>query len=166
MEPLFRGLIWRARQVATQHLPAFSLAIQSQRKCLIYNFAFTLKQIFKHFLYVLVFCLHVYLGIKHAVPAEPRRGHRTPGVGIPDGCELPSGLWELNPGPWHNSQYFNPEPLLQPLEYFYPDSIKLSLIEKLRYGRCQAGASSQSVSATAIICFWSRVAVAIPCAFL
>lgn len=33
------------------------------------------------------------------MPVPARRGHWILGTGIIDGCELPSGCWESNPGP-------------------------------------------------------------------
>jgi hypothetical protein len=38
-------------------------------------------------------CLHVYLYTE-----EARKEHQTPGSGVADGCEMPCGCWELNPG--------------------------------------------------------------------
>lgn len=42
-----------------------------------------------------------YLPMYHvcALPLEGRRGHQITGTGIADGCKVPRGCWELNPGP-------------------------------------------------------------------
>lgn len=34
------------------------------------------------------------------VLTETRREHQIPGTGITNTCELTSGIWELNPGPF------------------------------------------------------------------
>ena len=44
---------------------------------------------------------------------RPQEGVRCPGTGVTDGCELPCGCWELNPGPLE--KLLTAEPSLQPL---------------------------------------------------
>ena len=48
----------------------------------------------------------------HAVPTEARGGIiASSGAGVADGCQVPHGCWELNPGsqcPWQLSRVFSP----------------------------------------------------------
>lgn len=37
-----------------------------------------------------------------------KEGTRSPGMGVTDGCELPHGCWELNPGPLEEQTVLSP----------------------------------------------------------
>lgn len=44
-------------------------------------------------------CMYVHTCLSH-VSSDPMQGDiRSPGTGVIDGCKLPCGLWDLNPGP-------------------------------------------------------------------
>ena len=43
--------------------------------------------------------MYVYAPCACLVPMKARRGVRSPGTGVKDGCEPPCGCWESNPGP-------------------------------------------------------------------
>ena len=60
------------------------------------------------------FCLHV---CQHTMcvqsPKKPEEGAGTPGTGVMDGCKLPHGCWESDPGLLdHLPVHFTAEPPL------------------------------------------------------
>ena len=61
----------------------------------------------------------------HVCMQRPEEGIRSLGTGVTDGCELPCGCWEWNPGPLQEQQlYLIPKPSLQvPRQLFW---IKIS----------------------------------------
>ena len=66
-----------------------------------------------HFLWVWVFCVPACL-CTTSVPCsgggQKEGGVGSPGTGIPDGCELSCGCWELNLG------FLKAQPVLLPIE--------------------------------------------------
>ena len=75
--------------------------------------------IFEVFSYsIFLIFIDFYMYIPHAclMPAEVRRGIRSPGTGVTDGWEPPCGCRELNSGPLEEqAMLLTSEPSLQPL---------------------------------------------------
>lgn len=59
---------------------------------------------------------------------EARREHGSPGTGIIDGCDLPSGCWESNPSPLENNQFSELLSNLQAPIYFIIMCMHLCLL--------------------------------------
>lgn len=59
---------------------------------------------------------------------EARREHGSPGTGIIDGCNLPSGCWESNPSPLENNQFSELLSNLQAPIYFIIMCMHLCLL--------------------------------------
>ena len=59
-------------------------------------------------------CMYVYH--KHAwYPQRSEDGAVSPGTGVTNGCELPRGFWEVNPGPLQEQpEILTAQPSLQP----------------------------------------------------
>lgn len=66
-------------------------------------------------------CMYVNASYVHLKSEE---GIRSPKTGVMDGCELPCGFWELNPGPLQDQ-------LVLLLLSHLPESIQLSCIQHI-----------------------------------
>lgn len=54
-------------------------------------------------------CLYFCVPLTCLVPGRPEEDDRSSRTGIKDGCELPSGFWELNLGPLEEQHRGPPE---------------------------------------------------------
>ena len=73
------------------------------------------------FFYKVLFLLYAYEYLfafmpVHQVPGKSGKDSGSPASGVTDGCELPCGCWESNPGPLEEQPVLlTTEPALQPL---------------------------------------------------